>query len=275
MSNIVTPGYFRTLRITLIAGRDFERRDDPDSRRVAIVNETLARRMWQTPEGALGQRIKFGGGDWRTIVGVARDLKYARVTEEPRPYVYLPFFQTYTPSITVHARSANSSPAFLTEVRRHLRALDPNLPILTSWMLSEQTRVALAPVEMAAGALTMFGVMTILLAALGIYGLVAYTVKLSTQEIGVRLAIGASRGDVVRRFLGQGVGLAALGTILGLAAGVAAARLVGGVLYGVGSLDAVAFAGATAIVALIALAASLFPAWRASRTDPLSALRHQ
>jgi predicted permease len=275
LHNIVGPDYFRTLRIGLIAGRDFERRDGPESPRVAIVNETLARRMWQTPEGALGRRIKIAGGDWRTIVGVARDLKYARVTEEPRPYVYLPFLQTYTPAMTMHARASSASPALLSEVAGHIRTIDPNLPILDSRMLSDQTRVALSPYEMAASTLVMFGLMTIVLAALGIYGLVAYTVKLSTQEIGVRLAIGARRIDVVRRFLRQGVGLATIGTVLGLGVAIAAARLVGGVLYGVNPLDSIAFSGATAIVIAIALAASFFPAWRASRTDPLTALRHR
>ncbi len=275
LHNIVGPGYFRALRIGLIAGRDFERRDGPDGLRVAVVNETLARRMWQTSDGAIGRRIKIAGGDWRTIVGVARDLKYARVTEEPRPYVYLPFLQTYTPSMTVHARASGESPALLSEVARHIRTIDPNLPILDSRMLSDQIRVALSPYEMAASTLVMFGLMTIVLAALGIYGLVAYTVKLSTQEIGVRLAMGARRVDVVRRFLRQGVGLATVGTVLGLGVAIAAARLLRGVLYGVDPLDSIAFAGATAVVIGIALAASFFPAWRASRTDPLTALRHQ
>ncbi len=273
LHNIVGPDYFRALHIGLVAGREFERRDGPESVRVAIVNETFARRMWQTPEGALGHRIKIAGGDWRTIVGVAHDLKYARVTEEPRPYVYLPFLQTYTPAMTVHARASSGSPALLNEVRRHIRTIDPNLPILDSRLLSDQTRVALSPYEMAAGTLVMFGVMTIALAALGIYGLVAYSVKLSTQEIGVRLAIGARRIDVVRRFLRQGLGLAAIGMVLGLTVSIAAARLLGGVLYGVGPLDSIAFTGATAVVVAIALAASFFPAWRASRTDPLTALR--
>jgi macrolide transport system ATP-binding/permease protein len=273
LHNIVTPGYFQTLRIPLVAGRDFERRDDPASARVAIVNETLARRMWETPEGALGRRIKMAGGDWRTIVGVARDLKYARLTEEPRPYVYLPFLQTYTPAVTIHVRAVVAPTALLGQVARHIRAADPNLPILSSRMLTEQIRVALSPYEMAAGTLVMFGMMTIVLAALGIYGLVAYTVQLSTQEIGVRLAVGARRVDVVRRFLRHGVGLAAFGTILGLGVAIAAALLLRGVLFGVSPIDGIAFIGATSVVIAIALAASFFPAWRASRTDPLTALR--
>lgn len=272
--NIVSNGYLDTLHIPLAAGRGFEQRDDASSQRVAIVNETLARRMWQTPEAALGRRLKTGGGDWRTIVGVARDLKYSRINEGPRPYVYLPLLQSYSPAMTVHVRAAGPPAALLNQVRREIRTLDPNLPILTSRMLTEQTRVALGPYEMAAGTLTMFGVMTILLAGLGIYGLVAYTVRLSTQEIGVRIAVGARRIDVVRRFLGHGLGLAAIGTAIGLVLAIAAAQLVRGVLYGVGALDVAAFAGATAVVITIALAASIFPAWRASRTDPLTALRH-
>lgn len=272
--NIVSPGYFHTLRIPLVAGREFDRRDDEQATPVAIVNDTLARRMWRTPEGAIGKRLKSGAG-WMTIVGVASDIKYARLTETPRPYFYMPFLQAYTSSVSLHVRTASASTDVLDLVRRQLHAADPNLPILSSKMLAEQTRLALSPYEMAAGTLVMFGVMTMLLSALGIYGLVAYTVQQSTQEIGVRIAIGASRTDVIRQFLGRGLLLAGLGTVFGLVLALAVTRLLTAALYGVSAMDTVSFAGATAIVATIALAASFVPAWRASRMDPISALRHR
>ena len=144
--------------------------------------------------------------------------------------------------------------------------------------LAEQSRQALSVYRMAAGALTVFGTMTIVLAAIGIYGLVAYTVKQSTQEIGIRMAVGASRGDVAWTFVKRGLSLAGAGAALGLSAPVAAAlsgRGLNAVLYGVSWLDAIAFGGATAVVMTIAFLASLLPAWTASRTDPLSALRHR
>ena len=146
-----------------------------------------------------------------------------------------------------------------------MQALDPAIPITRSTTLTEQTRVALSVYELAAGALTMFGVMTIVLAAIGIYGLVAYTVQQSTQEIGIRMAVGASRGDVAWGFLRRGAGLAGIGAAIGLVLAVAVSGAIRSLLYGVGARDLIAFAGGTAIVMAIALAASFFPAWKASQ----------
>ncbi len=163
----------------------------------------------------------------------------------------------------------------LKQVRQHVNTLDPQIPIVRSVMLAEQTRVALAIYQMAAGAITMFGVMTILLAAIGIYGLVAYTVQQSTQEIGIRMAVGAGRGDVVWTFLRRGTMLAAIGAGIGLVAATALSGAIRSLLYGVGPRDVVSFGSATAVVMAIALAASIVPAWKASKTDPLTALRHR
>ena len=276
LHNVVAPNYFRTLRIPLAAGREFTRRDDRNAAPAVMVNETLARRMWQTPENAIGKRLRaVTGGEWREVIGVARDVKYARLSEEPRPYVYFPLLQSYAPALTIHARTAAAAPDALERVRRQVQALDPQIPIVGSITLEEQTRVALAIYQMAAGALTMFGLMTIVLAAIGIYGLVAYTVQQSTQEIGIRMAVGARRADVVWSFLGRGARLAGIGAVIGLVIATAASGAIGSLLYGVGARDLVAFAGGTSVVMAIALAASLFPAWRASRIDPLTALRHR
>ena len=158
-----------------------------------MVNETLARRMWQTPANAIGKRLRSRSGDWRTVIGVARDVKYARLSEEPRPYVHFPLLQSHNP----RSPSTREPAALLRDARSSrstLHAFDPQMPIVLSVMLAEQTRVALSIYQLAAGTLTMFGAMTILLAAIGIYGLVAYTVQQSTQEIGIRLAVGARRG---------------------------------------------------------------------------------
>jgi predicted permease len=273
--NVVAPRYFETLRIPLLAGRDFTRDDDPQGQPAVIVNETLARRFWQTPENAVGKRLRSGTAEWRNVIGVARDLKYSRLSEGPRPFVYYPLLQSYSPTFTIHARTNGDLNYAVRRVRDHLQALDPTIPITRSTTLTEQTRVALSVYQLAAGALTMFGLMTIVLAAIGIYGLVAYTVQQSTQEIGIRMAVGASRRDVLWNFLVRGAGLSAIGAAIGLAGAVATSGALRSLLYGVGARDVIAFGGATAIVMGIALAASLIPAWRASKTDPLSALRHR
>jgi predicted permease len=275
LHNVVGPAYFHTLRIPILAGREFTRRDDDGAAPAVMVNETLARRMWQTPENAIGKRLRGGTGEWREIVGVAKDVKYARLPEEPRPYVYFPLLQSYLPALTIHARAVNDTTDALKPLRQHVRALDPQIPIVRSMMLAEQTRVALAIYQMAAGAITMFGVMTILLAAIGIYGLVAYTVKQSTQEIGIRMAVGAGRADVVWTFLRRGIILAAIGAAIGLVAAAALGGAIRSLLYGISARDFVSFAAATALVITIALMASLVPAWKASKTDPLLALRHR
>lgn len=271
--NVVAPSYFQTLRIPLLAGRDFERRDDGHAQPAVIVNETLARRFWQTPENAVGKRLR-SGGDWRNVIGVARDVKYSRLSEAPRPFVYYPLLQTYTPTLHIHARTNGDINYAMRRVRDHVQALDASIPVTRAATLTEQTRVALSVYELAAGALTMFGMMTIVLAAIGIYGLVAYTVQQSTQEIGIRMAVGASRGSVLWTFVRRGAGLSLIGAAIGLVAALAAGGALRSLLYGVGSRDPVAFGGGTAVVMLIALVASLVPAWRAAKTDPLTALRH-
>jgi predicted permease len=273
--NIVSPEYFQTLRVPLLAGRDFAATDDATATPVVIVNEALATRMWRTPDAAIGKRLRSGGA-WLTVVGVVGDLKYSRLTEESRPYLYWPLLQSYSSQVTIHARSKTTDAATaLRQARDRVRALDPQLPIARSLTLAEQSRQALSVYQMATGTLTMFGTMTIVLAAIGIYGLVAYSVKQSTQEIGIRMAIGASRTDVMFTFLRRGTGLAAIGAVAGLALALVLSRSIGSLLYGVTAYDALAFTGATVIVMAIALTASLLPAWTASRTDPLSALRHR
>jgi len=273
--NNVSADYLKTLRITLLAGRDFSAIDTPASLAVAIVNETMARRFWGSPEQALGKRLQFGGGVWRSVVGVAHDIKYARVTEDPRPHIYLPFGQLYRSNMTLHVRSRDAAPALLQRVSASVQRLDPNLPILNARMLTEQTRSALSVFSMAAGVLMTFGVIAMILTALGTYGLVSYAVRQSAHEIGIRIAIGANRGDVLRGFLGRGLRLGALGVLCGLALSAGATRLLASLLYGVSPTDVPSFTGASALVMMIVLLASFIPAWRASRVDPIAALRHR
>jgi predicted permease len=273
LSNVVAPDYFRTLKIGLAAGREFESRDDVTAMPVAIVNETAAGRFWGGAADAVGKRIRVATGEWRMVIGVARDIKYSRINEAPRPYVYLPFLQTYQPSMVLHARGSGGVAPLIEQVRAHVRTLDPDLPILGAGTLSEQTRTALVILEMAASALFIFGVAGMALAAMGMYGLVSYTVMQSMHEIGIRMALGARGIEVVWHFLRRGLRLGAVGAVIGGVAALALTRLLGSLLYGVSATDPISFARAFAVVLGGVIVATIIPAWRAARTNPLTALR--
>ena len=271
--NTVTPGYFRTLRIPLVAGREFDDRDSGGGDRVAVVNETFARRFWGSAGAAVGRRFDANG--WRTIVGVARDMKYARLDESPRPYFYVPFSQQYASGLTLEVRSSEPADAVLERIRAHIRSIDPEMPIVESGMLADQMRSAVSIYETVARVLSLIGALATGLVALGIYGLVAYTVKQSAHEIGIRTALGARPRDITRRFVAAGATLGVIGVVLGTIAALAVTRLMARLLYGVSATDAVSFATAAFLVLSVALAASFIPAWRASRASPLRSLRHQ
>ena len=275
--NVIGSDHFRTLRIPLIAGRDFA--DEEPEARVAIVNETLARRFWGDPATAIGRRIATD--DWAapapatmTVVGVARDIKYTRLNENAQPYVYLPFSQAYSPMMAVHVR-APDAPAMLSRLRQQVAATDPNVLVIEARMLAEQTNLGFALYDTAARVLVVIGLAAVALASLGVYGLVAYTVKQSAHEIGIRMAIGAPRAHIVQKYVSGGMRLGVIGVVVGIAIALASSRLMTALLYGVSATDLASFAAATAVVLGAAGAASFLPAWRASRVDPLIALRRQ
>jgi macrolide transport system ATP-binding/permease protein len=271
--NTVTPGYFQTLRIPVLAGREFTERDNDSADRVAVVNETFARRFWGTPAAAIGKRFDANG--WRTIVGVARDMKYARLDESPRPYFYVPFAQAYASGLTLQVRGSEPAAAVLERMRAHVHAVDPDMPIVASGVLADQMRSAVSIYETVARVLSMIGMFATGLVALGIYGLVAYTVQQSAHDIGIRSALGARPADITRRFLASGARLGVIGVVLGILAAFAVTRLMAALLYGVSATDALSFVAASMLVLFVTLGASFVPAWRASRGDPLRALRHQ
>ena len=275
MSNTIGPEYFQTLRIDLLAGREFEDRDDETAAPVVIVNNTLAQRFWGSAANAIDKRLRVAERDWRTVIGVAADVKYSRINEAPRPYFYLPFFQSYRSGMILHTRGRAPAEVLVDQARARAAALDGDLPILTARPLTEQIGGAFIFLNLTATMLFLFGTAGMTLAALGTYGLVSYTVKQSTHEIGIRMALGASARSVVRNFLARGLRLGAVGAALGTIAALAVTRLLGNLLFGVSSTDALTFARALAIVLGGVILATLIPAWRASRIDPLSALRHQ
>ena len=273
--NIIEPGVFRTLGQHLVRGRDFTEQDTPAALRVAIVNESFARTVWPGAD-PVGQQFMLERGDDTvpiTIVGVAADARLMSISEPPQPYVYLPLAQLYHGR--VHVLVKTSGTAVIPQVRALVREMNPTLPVTEALTLSDITAIGLVPQRIAAAVAGSLGLVGLLLAALGIFGVTAYAVNRRTREIGIRVALGADHGDVMRLVLVQGARLAATGVVLGLCAGAAGARLIQGLLYGVGSLDPVTFGGACLLFAAVSMLATYIPARRALSVDPMVALRNE
>jgi predicted permease len=275
-TNAVTPGHFRTLRIATIAGRDFTELDDEAAPRVAIVNETLARMFWPG-RAPLGQRLRplraRTSGEAIEVIGVVQDSKYATVGEEPRPFMYRPLGQAYVPRLTVLIRSAGSQVSASSLVAREVRALDPALALFNVQTLSEAMSVSLLPTQIAGGLLGALGLLVLALAALGVYGVLSFLVRSRTREIGFRVAMGATRPAVVTLMTRQAVTWTVVGIAIGSGAAALATRFLRAFLYGISPTDPLTFGGVALLKAAVALVAALVPAVRASRLDPITALR--
>ncbi len=269
--NRVGPGYFDTMGIDLVEGRAFTPRDAKDQPRVAIINESMAKRYF-AGRSALGGTIRFGSGP-TTIVGVARDGKYGTITEAPRNYMYLPVLQSYRPDLVLHVRTAAEPTGLLPALQREIRALDPALPLFDVRTIEEHRRLSVFIPKMASTLLGLFGVLALVLAVVGLYGVVACSVAERTREIGVRIALGATRPDVMRLVLRQGLVVSSIGLAAGLVLAFAAGRVLAGQLVGISAADPVSFAVPAAALLLVAMLACALPARRASRLDPIMALR--
>jgi predicted permease len=267
----VGPQYFQTMRITFVRGRDFDERDQEGAPGVVIINETMARRYW--PGGdALGRRLKLAK-DWLEIVGIAKDVKNRSLSEAPQQFLYLPLLQDYRSNMILVARTAIEPEKMFQPVRAEVAALDPAIPIFEVKTLKEHVGISLYLQRMAATLLSIFGLLALSLAALGLYGVMAYTVTHRTRELGIRISVGAKRHDVLKLILGQGLTLAAIGVIGGLITALAVTRLSAHLLYGVGAADPMTFTGIAVLLLGVALVASYFPARRATKVDPMIALR--
>jgi predicted permease len=271
--NNVGPDYLRTMGMRLVRGRDLTEQDDFEAPRVAVINQTMAERYWPGRE-ALGRRFSFDGERWITVVGVVADSKYRSLSEPPAPFTYLPLQQFFASQVTLHVRAAPAS-GIAASLRREVQALDPGLPVFDQRRLEEHVRAASFQQRMAGTLLSVLGVLALLLAAVGIYGVLAYAVGQRTREMGLRMALGAAGGDILRLVLRQGMKWVLLGMSLGLASASALTRLMRSLLFGVSATDPLSFAAAATLLGLVALAACYLPAWRASRMDPLLALRYE
>jgi predicted permease len=271
--NIVTPGFFRTLGLELVAGRNFDQTDRADAPAVAIVNETLARRAWRS-ESAVGKRILVGARRFPIeVVGVVRDAKYRTIGEGPTPFFYVPAAQRYEPISWILVRPTGQS--LIPQVRAVIREMEPNLPVVQAGTLADMTAFTLFPQRLAAWLAAIVSTIGIFLAALGVYGIAAYNASLRTREIGIRVALGAVRAQVLQLILRHAGRLAAVGIAFGVFAAGLATGMLEGMLYGVRPLDLISFAGGAIVFGALALVASLIPAWRAASVNPVDALRAQ
>jgi putative ABC transport system permease protein len=284
-----TPSYFAALDVDVVRGRVFEARDDEHAPRVAVINEALARRYWPG-EDPIGKqlaisvealrfdrpdappRLDFPGAA-REVVGVVRDVPHDGLTDVARPEIFIPYRQRPARSLSVVARTTGDPLAIAAAVRRELAALDPDQPIARTSTMALRVAGSLGAPRARTAIVALFGVVAVLLAGVGVYGVVAYGVAQRTRELGVRLALGARQADLARLVVREGVALVAAGLTVGTAAAWVGSRALGALLYGVDAADALTFAVVPCLVAAVALLATWIPAQRAARIDPAASLR--
>jgi predicted permease len=276
----IGPKYFETMATPLVQGREFTDQDKGKGESVAIVNETFVRRLMPDAKSnvdAVGRRFRFtgSGSPLRRIVGVAKNGKYFNISEEPRSFVWTPLAQGYFSTGILMVRTVGDPQAMIPAVRNEVHSLDPNLPIFDVKTLTEHMRLALFPARVAATVLGVFGFVALMLAAIGIYGVTSYSVAQRTREIGIRMALGAQLGDVLRLILSHGVKLTVVGVSFGLIGAYLATRAITSVLYGVSATDPLTFIFVSLLLTMVALVACYWPAWRATKVDPLVALRYE
>jgi predicted permease len=273
--NVVAPGFFDLMGVPVVDGRDFTEQDDRQTLPVAIVNQAFAQRFFARRD-PLGRRL-WGWGRWFTVVGVVRDSKYLDLNEAPRPYFFVPFRQVYREdrAVAFYLRTPGDANALVPALRREVRLIHPKVGVYDAMPLTEYIGAALYPVKVAAILLGALGAWCLALAALGLYGVMAYTVSLRTHEVGIRMALGARPADVLRLVVGQAMLLVAAGLAAGAAAALGLTPLVRGALIGVGPGDPGVFLVAALTLSAVAALASFLPAQRAAGVDPVVALRHE
>ena len=272
--NAVSPTFFETLRIPLVRGRVFTDTDRKDTQLVAVINEQMARHFWPN-EDALGKRFHFfGETELRQVVGIVGNTVVGQLGEDPQPLAYLPMPQQYSPFATLQVRTSGRPESSISAVRDSTQSLDPNLALTNVQTIHEIMDQGLWAPRMAAALLTLFGVVALILASVGVYGVLSYSVNQQRHEIGIRRALGAQRYDVLLLVAGQGLRLAIVGLLVGLALALAFTRALSTLLFGVSATDPLTFAAVTTILFAVAVIACYIPARRATAVDPLIALRY-
>jgi putative ABC transport system permease protein len=274
-----SPGYLRTLQVRLLAGRWFTERDIAGVKRVVVINETMARRYWPGAD-PVGQSLDLGlaiepGYAPVEIVGVVGDVKYDDMAAQFGNDIYVPYLQSGYPVYYLTVRTAGDPLSQVAAVRRAVTAVERELPISDVMTMAQRMAHSTSRTRFIALLLALFAALALVLAVTGLYGLIAYSVAQRTREIGIRMALGARPAQVLRRTLGQGMALMALGGALGVAAAFGLARLLRSLLYEVSAADPWTFAAVVLVLALAALVASYIPARRAARIDPMIALRYE
>jgi predicted permease len=270
----VSPGYFRTLGVRLTGGREFGVQDVPGAPPTVIINQTLARRLWPNQD-AVGRRIKVAREkEPLTVIGVAPDVKYRSLLDTPKPYFYLPIFQHVNSSATLQARTSDDPMLSVSAVREALREVDRNVFIGEVSTINGQIEAALSQTRLTVTFAGLLGGITLLLAMTGLYGLMTYSITRRTQELGIRMALGARPADVLNLVLRQGLKLALAGVAAGLVVTVALTRLMASLLYGVSATDPITLVVTAVSLTCVAALACYLPARRATRINPLDALRH-
>ena len=270
--NEVGPDYLATMGIPLVSGREFTRADDEKGALVSIVNETMAAQYWRG-RNPIGERVQVKGR-WIQVVGVAKDSKYQSVRETPKAFFYVPRRQNFSVGAGLYIRTRLSPEAVATTLAREVHALDPNLAPYEMITLQEQVDRSTSPQLVAVTLVGVLGALALLLAAIGLYGVMSYAVSQSRRELGLRMALGAGASNLLQLVISRGLALMAGGALFGAAVALGLTRLLGNLLYNVSPRDPLAFGAAFAVMTIAALAACFLPAWRAARTDPARALRN-
>ena len=269
--NSVTAGYFSAMGIRVVRGRAFTTADDSASQPVLMVNERFAERFWPGQE-VVGKVVRAGGAD-RVVVGVVPTGKYQSLGEAPKAFMYFPLGQRFDRSVVMQLRTRTDPVAFIPTLRSEVAALDPDLPVSNVRTIASHLGIALMPARLAGGALAVFGILGLILASVGIYGVMSYSVAQRTREIGIRMAIGAATGEVVGLVMRQGLTLVVVGGALGLVGALAATRLLSGLLYGGNAFDPLTFLGVPVLLTGVAALAIWIPARRAASVDPVRAIK--
>jgi predicted permease len=276
MANVVSSGYFRALQIPIMQGREFDDRDRQGGQRVMIVNERMAEMLWPS-ESAVGKRIYIGtdNRDAFEVVGVAKTGKYRSLAEDPKPFMYFPLSQRRPAGMTLIIRTKGDPRSLVGAIRSEVQSMDRRLPLYSIRTMPEHMTWALWAPNMAASLSFAFGIVAILMCSVGLYSVMAYIVSQRTREVGIRMALGANRVDVLKLITSQGLRMAAVGLVIGLLLSLALARVLSSVLIGISSYDITTFALVSVLLTAVTFVASYLPARRATKIDPLVALRYE